>query len=590
LKPYESFEDWCEDKDTARAAELLYSHIDNLELYPGLMAECTKPPVAGSGVCPGQTTGRGILDDAVALVRGDRFLSYDFNSNTLTNWGASKLTDIPGGAYGGMLPKLIFGGLPTNFTGTSAYALLPFYTPEAVSEILKGNKVVNKYDLKRPAQESNPAIVYTFDACKKILFDRDNFRTLTSEPRTVAPLFFDEGFEDSVRKFIAAETAKSIDECSLKYGGSRRALDVVRDITNIVPITWLARRLALPLKTVKSPRGLLTQPELFEAYTAIFEYQSFNILPVNEWGLREGYEKSAPVLKQIIEAHLSTQQGVKEKIVDWMEKGTAFELSPEADKLYHALNATKRQPNELSDDIIRLTAPMAGVVTQQASLLIDLFLSEGYEEYKERLVGLAHRPDSDTAATAELETFVYEGMRHAGVVPALPRVASQDCVIPDGARGDIAIRANQTVLVATAVAAMDATAFPNPEKLTVGSGPTLAATTAKANYDLIVGGTLKEIFKLPNLRRAAGRRGQFTTVTAEVHGLKTRRYLDGNSRESIFPTSLVLEYDDASAPVAAPAAAATNGTNGHAATNGAGRYGAPAGTGSVEASVTNGTH
>jgi hypothetical protein len=175
-------------------------------------------------------------------------------------------------------------------------------------------------------------------------------------------------------------------------------------------------------------------------------------------------------------------------------------------------------------------------------------------------------------------------------------------VIPDGARGDIAIRANQTVLVATAVAAMDATAFPDPEKLTVGSGPTLAATTAKANYDLIVGGNLtpvlapaiaamlKEIFKLPNLRRAAGRRGQFTTVTAEVHGLKTRRYLDGNSRESIFPTSLVLEYDDASAPVAAPAAAATNGTNGHAATNGAGRYGAPAGTGSVEASVTNGTH
>ena len=41
------------------------------------MAECTKPAMPGSGVCPGQTTGRGILDDAVSLVRGDRFLSYD---------------------------------------------------------------------------------------------------------------------------------------------------------------------------------------------------------------------------------------------------------------------------------------------------------------------------------------------------------------------------------------------------------------------------------------------------------------------------------------------------------------------------------
>ena len=55
------------------------------------MAECTKPGMPGSGVCPGQTTGRGILDDAVALVRGDRFLSYDFNSTTLTNWGFAKL-------------------------------------------------------------------------------------------------------------------------------------------------------------------------------------------------------------------------------------------------------------------------------------------------------------------------------------------------------------------------------------------------------------------------------------------------------------------------------------------------------------------
>jgi len=27
---------WCEDEETARAAELLYGHIDNMELYPGL--------------------------------------------------------------------------------------------------------------------------------------------------------------------------------------------------------------------------------------------------------------------------------------------------------------------------------------------------------------------------------------------------------------------------------------------------------------------------------------------------------------------------------------------------------------------------
>lgn len=91
LKPYASFKDWNPDPKTARSAELLYGHIDNLELYPGLMAECTKPAMPGSGVCPGQTTGRGILNDAVALVRGDRYLSYDLNSSTLTNWGLGKI-------------------------------------------------------------------------------------------------------------------------------------------------------------------------------------------------------------------------------------------------------------------------------------------------------------------------------------------------------------------------------------------------------------------------------------------------------------------------------------------------------------------
>ena len=85
------------------------------------MAEVTKPAMPGSGVCPGHTTGRGILDDAVALVRGDRFLSYDFNSSTLTNWGVSKLASPAAntGSYGGVLPTLLFGGLPGAFTGMS---------------------------------------------------------------------------------------------------------------------------------------------------------------------------------------------------------------------------------------------------------------------------------------------------------------------------------------------------------------------------------------------------------------------------------------------------------------------------------------
>lgn len=53
LKPYASFLDWNSNKEIAEAAEHLYSHIDNLELYVGLQGEEAKTPVHGAGLCPG---------------------------------------------------------------------------------------------------------------------------------------------------------------------------------------------------------------------------------------------------------------------------------------------------------------------------------------------------------------------------------------------------------------------------------------------------------------------------------------------------------------------------------------------------------
>lgn len=231
-------------------------HIDNMELYPGLMAECTKPAMPGSGVCPGQTTGRGILDDAVALVRGDRFLSYDFNSNTLTNWGVSNLASLPGGAYGGMLPKLIIGGLPASFSGTSSYALLPFYTPTACAGILKGNKVTEKYDHNRPQRDYSAAVVYTLEGVKNALNDRDTIRSVYPEPRIVPQIFFDDGMTAEISSFFGSKTNELIKRSSLKYPGTRRSINIVRDVTNITPISWLARRLAIPIKSTRTPRGL----------------------------------------------------------------------------------------------------------------------------------------------------------------------------------------------------------------------------------------------------------------------------------------------------------------------------------------------
>ena len=82
LKPFASFSDWNSDPEISRVAETLYGgDIEQLELYVGLQADESKPPIQGAGLCSGYTISRAILADAVALVRGDRFLTTEFNGN-----------------------------------------------------------------------------------------------------------------------------------------------------------------------------------------------------------------------------------------------------------------------------------------------------------------------------------------------------------------------------------------------------------------------------------------------------------------------------------------------------------------------------
>ena len=48
-----------------------------------MQAEQAKKPGPGAGLCPGYTISRAILADAVALTRGDRFLTTDFTRQSL---------------------------------------------------------------------------------------------------------------------------------------------------------------------------------------------------------------------------------------------------------------------------------------------------------------------------------------------------------------------------------------------------------------------------------------------------------------------------------------------------------------------------
>lgn len=257
-------------------------------------------------------------------------------------------------------------------------------------------------------------------------------------------------------------------------------------------------------------------------------------------------------LRQVFATHLKTQSGLTEHVVDWLAKGSAFEVGPDADRIYHALIKSKLPIGDLVGDCIGMGAPVAGNLTQQASLLIDLYLSEGYEKYKERIVELATtKDDDDEEAMREMEGWVFEGMRHAGVVPGLPRVASKDVTIDDGAHGPVHVKSGNYILIATSKAAMDPVAFPNPEILDPNR-PRRSYTLLGHGLHFCFGArlvgaalatTLREVFKLKNIRRSPGRAGKFSILDHELGGVKMRLYLDANANESPIPTTLSLEYD-----------------------------------------------
>jgi hypothetical protein len=153
LVAYKSFEDMNSDPNVQKKLKELYVHIENVELYPGLMSEKTKPNDAGSAISLPFTISRAILSDAVNLVRNDRFFTDDFNPRNLTSWGWEILQSDPKDlASGGMFHKLIFENVPNIYKPNSAWALYPFTTPLQTKKNLqsRGDELWKKIDFNEP--------------------------------------------------------------------------------------------------------------------------------------------------------------------------------------------------------------------------------------------------------------------------------------------------------------------------------------------------------------------------------------------------------------------------------------------------------
>ncbi|KZT41589.1 heme peroxidase [Sistotremastrum suecicum HHB10207 ss-3] len=154
LDPFKDFEDWNAYKPVADAARELYGDIEKLELYPGLHAEGHADDGYGLPYPPLRvhTMRNGLLFDAIALIRGDRFFTTARTPENLTQWGWNDIQRVyPSKAFGGHIHNLLRRLLPTHFPENSSYTWFPMSVPAFMEKVLTQDPT---WDFTRPVETS----------------------------------------------------------------------------------------------------------------------------------------------------------------------------------------------------------------------------------------------------------------------------------------------------------------------------------------------------------------------------------------------------------------------------------------------------
>ncbi|KAF8916280.1 heme peroxidase [Mucidula mucida] len=318
LKTYSTFLEWNSNPEIAHAAEKLYGHIDNLELYVGLQAEDAKPLVDGAGLCPGYTISRAILSDAIALTRGDRFFTQDYTPANLTTWGFADCQRDPNAfGFGSALGKLFLRTLPKEFgeEGNSVYAFFPLMTPDSMKVHLEQMGQADKYDFTRPVKK----VTTTGDEAQRRIVKR-GAAVLELGGRGFYPIQKDEkrrsvvigalvnlvGSEDRVREYFFSHTTSLIKLNSFPVvGGKQRVVDVVKDVFKVLAMVWAADVGGITLKTNDAPHGMYTAYELFDILGDLYEFVFMNVDQANLMHMKEKVSADVKKLAQHIRSSVA---------------------------------------------------------------------------------------------------------------------------------------------------------------------------------------------------------------------------------------------------------------------------------------------
>ncbi|KAK9899349.1 cytochrome P450 [Cystobasidium minutum MCA 4210] len=464
-----------------------------------------------------------------------------------------------------------------HFEYNSVYALFPFQTPMSMRKLLTQQGTASLYNFNKPmAQKLWKPITRAQDAVDAL---RDHTTFLTIYEDKIEPLsmkkygFFlafdgkekhdqdrkmtndaiwPPGYDDEFRLFYTKTVQKLIKEHSYKIPGSHTyVLDVVRDVGNLASVYWVATYFGIPLKTQKTPLGIMTPQELYMAVAAMFAYifmDSFD--PTGSFKLKAAAEKAANTIGRLIEARIKEIQGFSGPL-ELLIRGSASLVrpGPEALAMYKRLIGSGRSMEAMVSSCLGVITAAVTTQGQAFAQSLNVFMMPEHREAFDNMQAIASVTARDTDDM--FLKYSWEGQRLDPVAPGLPRVARTDTSAtgPDGQRMDI--RAGDKVWISMTDLNNNPDIWTNPELFDVNRKPNkytlfsvgmhncLGSKTANISQPVLI----REVMKLKNLRRAPGKAGTLNRFSTNIYGSKTNMYFTPTYEVFPFPTTMTIMYD-----------------------------------------------
>lgn len=557
LTRHETFDDITQNKEVAEALKHLYDTPDNVELYPGLVVEDPKQPmVPGSGLCPSYTVSRGILSDAVALVRGDRHYTTSYNPTNLTNWGFAESSSNLAIDNGCVFYKLFLRALPYNYKPNSIYAHYPLTIPSEMKDIFerlekKGVDKLSKYDFSEPKPSHHPTMVFSYDAAVKILEDQSTYKVTwrkamefligpdarnfmlsgDDEPNKRSRDLMekalysggssreepkaDDKWLEAVRTYYKEITQKLLNRKAYKLGKLNQ-VDLIRDVINMAHVHFASELFGLPLKTENFEKGIFTEQQLYLIMAAVFICVFFDVDPPKSFPLREQARAATQQLGKFVK--LEVEALAAPNPISDMAEAAISAIHPAAPALkdygVHMLKHLVKANPDVEDLVWgNIMGTAGGMVANQGQLFsqtMDYFLTEG-QEHLPKINELAKQdtPEADD----ELMHYFMEASRLNGETGVI-RLVALETTIEDNTevlgRKTHNFKPGDKVMVNLKAASRDPKAFSNPDTfdstrpldkyIHLGHGPHQCLGLPMTRVALTT--MLKEIGKLGGLRPA----------------------------------------------------------------------------------------